>query len=278
MSNTHAPLIEDDSPTLGELVCGHRMSSGESMRAVSRRCAVAPADIAQVELGRADLDNDALAAVVHAYAVPRIRFPVHHSQVVVDLVSGGVAVRQRSRSVDESPTEAILLIYLELLYAYRELAAGTEVTITSLDLDLVRLMLSTHQAAVAARIDDLVRPIVPPLVPMIVIRRPSSTTTLLVGAAAATVALAIAIGLGSPRTSMGRGAPQSDSDPIAVVQGTTVSQSSTVPPDPTTTEAPLAAAPIEVKIIDPLIVTRLPDGQMVSSDTPIPVPPSKETK
>ena len=266
MSITFAPSTGDCSPTLGELMCEHRTSQRESMRAVSRRCELAPADIAQVELGRADLGHEALAAVVRAYAVPRTRFPVNRSEVLVDVLTGAVAVRPSQRSVDESSTDAVLLVYLELLYAKRDLDAGIEVTITSLDLDLVRLMLSTRTAEVEARIGGLVLPVRP----VALKRRRSNLATFFVGAGAMTATLAVLFALGSARTSINRVETRSPNLPIALVEGTVV-----VRPEPT---LPIVVAPIEVEIIDPLVLTRQPDGRTTSTDAPAPTEPSKENK
>jgi hypothetical protein len=233
-----------------------------------------------VELGRADLDNEALASVVRAYAVPRTRFPVNHSQVVVDLVSGGVVVRPRPRPADESSTDAMLLIYLELLYENKGLPANAEVTFTSLDLDLVRLMLSSHNEEVSARIDDLVLP----MRPVTPLRRPSTATTYLVGVAAATVALLITIAVGNARTSGDPSAISVASDPVVVVQsapaGATTGGSAEIDPrNPAASQPVGGAVPIEVKIIDPLVVIREPDGRTTSGDrSSAPVEPSKETK
>ncbi len=273
MATTLAPLVEEHSPSLGKLMCAHRTDHGESIRTVSRRCALAPADIALVELDRADIDNEQLAAVVRAYDVPRTRFPVDLSQLVVDLVSGGVSVRPRLVPVEESSTDALLLVYLELLFASKDLPATTDLTFTSLDLDLVRLMLSSRSEEVSARLDELILP-VRPTSPL---QRPSTAKTYLVGAAAATVALLITIAIGSPRTTSRPSAL--GPDPIvATVLGAETEAPQIDPRNPAASDPAGVAVPIEIKIIDPLVVTRLPDGSTTSGDSSTPVEPPKETK
>jgi hypothetical protein len=172
----------------------------------------------------------------------------------------------------------MLLTYLELLYESKNLAAGAEVTFTSLDLDLVRLMLASHKDEVSARIDDLVLP-VRPVSPL---RRPAPATTLLVGAAAATVALLVAIAVGQARTSVDPAAISSG-EPVVVVQPQTGTASPGAPaeidPRNPAAEPGGGAAVIPVKIIDPLVVTRQPDGRVTSGDRASePAQPSKETK
>jgi len=80
--------------SLGELLHDHRIESGESAKTVSHRCSLGVVEIAQMELGLADLDADQLAEAVAAYAVPRALFPPSRCEVRVDLTAGSISVLQ----------------------------------------------------------------------------------------------------------------------------------------------------------------------------------------
>ena len=96
MSTIDINLSTQLTPGLGALLHNYRTASGESAKAVSRRCSLGVVEIAQFELGRAELDIDRLAEAIDAYAVARVAFPEGHCEVQVDLGAGSVSVLTRS--------------------------------------------------------------------------------------------------------------------------------------------------------------------------------------
>ena len=94
-----ADLPTTPAPRLGVLLHEFRGAAGETVKTVSRRCALGPVQIAQLELGRADLTADELADVVGAYAVPRVLFPTGHCEIAVDLAAGTVSVLRSAAEV-----------------------------------------------------------------------------------------------------------------------------------------------------------------------------------
>ena len=147
------------TPALGALLHNYRTESGESAKTVSRRCSLGIVEIAQVELGRADLDIDRLADAIDAYAVARVVFPEGHCQVHVDLVAGTVSVLRADREVEERPADRILLAYFEMVFAAHPMSPETPIPFTDLDLDVLRIVLSSRRSEVTEYLHRLVGPL-----------------------------------------------------------------------------------------------------------------------
>jgi len=147
------------TPALGELLNNHRIASGETAKAVSRRCSLGVVEIAQVELGRAELDIDRLAEAIDAYAVARVAFPEGHCQVHVDLVAGTVAVLPTDSAIEERPADRILLAYFEMVFAAHPMSAETPIPFTDLDLDVLRIVLSSRRSEVTEYLHRMVGPL-----------------------------------------------------------------------------------------------------------------------
>ncbi|HUP72008.1 MAG TPA: hypothetical protein VM282_03070 [Acidimicrobiales bacterium] len=179
-------------------------------------------EIAQVEVGRADLTAEQLADAVAAYAVPRRVFPEGRCQVHVDLAAGSVSVHIGATVTEETPADRIVLTYFELILAAGAIAPATPIPFTALDLDVLRVILSSRRNEVTAHLQRIVGPmdesagLEQPEVPT---PRSARNALLLLAAAVTTFA------------------------GVIVVR------------DATSTRKP-AVAPIEVQIIDALVVTR----------------------
>jgi hypothetical protein len=159
MATLLEPLTEEAAPSLGALLHNFRIEERETTKTVSRRCALGPVELAQLELGRADLTADQMADAVAAYAVPRRIFPVGRSQVRVDLAGGTVSVQITEKSVDETPADRTLLGYFELIFAAHPMAPNTAIPFTTLDLGVLRIALSSRRTEVSRYLEHLVGPL-----------------------------------------------------------------------------------------------------------------------
>jgi hypothetical protein len=128
----------------------------ESAKTVSRRSGLGIVQITQLELGRSELNADEMADAVNAYAVPRETYPQNHCAVSVDLSTGSLTVTVVDQPIVESSADRTLLTYLEL--------AGTAspaeaIPFTSLDLDVLRIVLASRRDAVTEHLQRIVGPI-----------------------------------------------------------------------------------------------------------------------
>ena len=180
------------TPALGALLHNYRTESGESAKTVSRRCSLGVVEIAQVELGRAELDVDRLADAIDAYGVARVVFPEGHCQVHVDLVAGTVSVLTAEGAVEERPADRILLAYFEMVFATHPMSPETPIPFTDLDLDVLRIVLSSRRSEVTEYLHRMVGPLDESF-ELIAPTRPTARSVMLLLAAASTVAGLIAL-------------------------------------------------------------------------------------
>lgn len=218
------PSIRTDSariiaPSIGSLLHKFRSELDESAKTVSRRSGLGIVQITQLELGRSELNADEMADAVNAYAVPRETFPQNHCDVSVDLSTGSLTVTVVDQPIVESSADRTLLTYLEL--------AGTAspaeaIPFTSLDLDVLRIVLASRRDAVTEHLQRIVGPIGDDADA----NEPSAPTRHRLKGAALVVAAA-----------------------ATALSGYVVVR------DATSTDQP-AVPPVEVKIIDAVVITR----------------------
>jgi hypothetical protein len=214
------------------------MEEGESAKSVARRCALGPVQVAQLELGRADLNADELSEVVAAYAVPRLVFPEFRSQVRVDLAAGSVSIHVTDTPVAETAADRTLLVYFELIFGPSHMLPTTAIPFTALDLDVLRVVLASRRNEVTRHLEFLVGP----SEESSVVPRRIMQGAVLVLAAAAISAGVMAL-IDAKHTTGTKVPPIASSAPPA--------------PVPLAPVAP-AAAFIEPQIIDALAIVRVP--------------------
>ena len=180
---------KEAAPSLGALLHNFRIEGRESTKTVSRRCVLGPVELAQLELGRAELNPDQLADAVGAYGVPRLVFPEGRSQVRVDLVAGTVSVQILETAVEETAADRTLLGYFELIFAANPMPSTTVIPFTALDLDVLRVVLSSRRNEVTRHLHRLVGPFEEPTVAP---RRVARTSLIIVAAVVASLASGIA--------------------------------------------------------------------------------------
>jgi hypothetical protein len=144
------------APSIGSLLHNFRAEADESAKMVSRRSGLGIVQITQLELGRSELNADEMADAVNAYAVPRSTYPQNHCEVSVDLSTGSLTVAVVENAVDETSADRTLLTYLELAGTATPEAA---IPFTSLDLDVLRIVLASRRDAVTEHLQKIIGPI-----------------------------------------------------------------------------------------------------------------------
>ena len=194
MTTSLAASTRQLAPSLGSLLHERRTEVGETAKTVSRRCSLGVVTIAQLELGRADLDTDQLAEAVEAYAVPRRLFPQGRCAVQVDLGAGSVAVRAIAEPVEESAGDRILLAYFEMLCADGEIDPQAAIPFSALDLGVLRIVLASRRGEVTRHLEHIVGPLDEPLVlAPVTTRRTTRSAALVLAAAVSTLAGVVAV-------------------------------------------------------------------------------------
>jgi hypothetical protein len=97
-----------------------------------------------------------MADAVNAYAVPRETFPQNRCDVDVDLSTGSLTVAIVDNAVDESSADRTLLTYLELTGSA---LPAESIPFTALDLDVLRIVLASRRDAVTEHLQKIVGPI-----------------------------------------------------------------------------------------------------------------------
>jgi len=219
VSTPGANLNKEVAPSLGALLHGYRLQTGETAKTVGRRGALGPVEIAQLELGRADLTPDQLAEAVAAYGVTRRVFPSSRCQLTVDLAGGSVSVHIGAQAIEETAADCIVLTYFELLFT--DGAPASPVAFTAMDLDVLRVILASRRDEVTQHLRRIVGPLEQPTTPgdaLIATRRSTRNALLLLTAAATVFAGAIVVRVAASHQP--------------------------------------AVAPVEVQIIDAVVITR----------------------
>jgi hypothetical protein len=207
------------APSIGSLLHKFRAEADESARMVSRRSGLGIVQITQLELGRSELNAEEMADAVNAYAVPRSAFPQNHCEVDVDLATGSLTVAVVGHAVEESAADRTLLTYLELVGTASPAAA---IPLTSLDLDVLRIVLASRRDEVTQHLQRIVGPIG-------VEERADETT--------------------GPTRHWVRGAALIAATAATALSGFVVVRDATK-------SRQAAVAPVEVQIIDALVITR----------------------
>ena len=141
--------------SLGSLLHGLRARRGEPLDAVSSRCGMEPGQIDRLEMGQAELSAQQLAEAIGAFTVPRRMFPEGRSRVRADLANGRVSVDIVAEQAPETPLDRTVLSYLELVFEAGELPAASSLPFTALDLDVLRVVLSSHRNEVVEHLEQL---------------------------------------------------------------------------------------------------------------------------
>ncbi len=124
---------------LGRLLGEARLASGESLEDLARRCGLVYEEdfFAEVEAGRAELDETLVRWLADVYGVQAGSLVPARSQLIIDLTEGQVAVGGAAVRVEQQDPGHILTNYLALVYSLRGLPVGTPIPLRQADLTVL---------------------------------------------------------------------------------------------------------------------------------------------
>ncbi len=136
---------------LGRLLGEARETHGESLADLVRRCGLAFDEtfFAEVEAGRAELDEPLVRWVTELYGVATSDLLPARSELIIDLTEGRVGVGDRQVPLAGLAPDQILTNYLALVYALRGTSIGTPIPLRNADLSVLgeALHLPTRQVS-----------------------------------------------------------------------------------------------------------------------------------
>ena len=121
---------------LARLLGEARVASGESLDDLVRRSGLAFEEefFADVESGRASLDEPLVRWLAELYGVQAGAIVPARSQLIIDLNEGHVAVGDTNVDLEDRDPAHILTNYLALVYSLRGLPVGTPIPLRQVDL------------------------------------------------------------------------------------------------------------------------------------------------
>jgi transcriptional regulator with XRE-family HTH domain len=124
---------------LGRLLGEARAAHGETYADLARRCGLAFDEnfFAQVEAGRAQLDEPLVRWIAELYGVTTSELVPARSELIIDLTEGHLSVGERRVSISGRNPDQILTNYLALVYALRGLPVGTSIPLRQVDLGVL---------------------------------------------------------------------------------------------------------------------------------------------
>ena len=134
--STPTPALLVPPVRLGRLLGEARLTSGESLEDLARRCGLVyeVEFFAEVEAGRAPLDEPLVRWLADVYGVQAGALVPARSQLIIDLTEGQVAVGGAAVSFAAPDPQQILTNYLALVYSLRGLPVGTPIPLRQADL------------------------------------------------------------------------------------------------------------------------------------------------
>ncbi len=149
--------------SLGELLVADRATAGVGLDELSRQSGLAIERIEAVEVGRHDLSDTELCALLDGYAaLSRTRRPFR-ALVEIDLDAGTLRLRRTRRPRSLPAADRNLLHYLSILHRHNGLTPGVEIPLKAVDLSLLRASLALRRGEVAGRLDRMTGAIGPRL-------------------------------------------------------------------------------------------------------------------
>lgn len=146
---TASPALLVPPVRLGRLLGEIRQAHGESLADLVRRCGLAfdEAFFAELEAGRAELDEPLVRWVTELYGVATSDLLPARSELIIDLTEGRVGVGDTQIPLVGRETEQILTNYLALVYSLRGMSAGATIPLRKADLTVLgqALELPTRQ-------------------------------------------------------------------------------------------------------------------------------------
>ncbi len=143
---------------LGRVLRDQRHALERSISEVSDSSLLSEALLEDAEQGRARLDDAILEELASAYEIDVQRLAPQRAELVIDLEEGWLSVSEQ-HMVSEQPIAVnepdVLTRYLALVYALREIPAGTPVPLRDLDVAVLSHALDIDRDDVAGELTGL---------------------------------------------------------------------------------------------------------------------------
>jgi transcriptional regulator with XRE-family HTH domain len=124
-----SPAVLVPPVRLGRLLAETREASGESIDELARRSGMLadPAFLDAIETGHAELDEPTVRWVTALYGVRAEQLVPQRTRLVIDLTEGTVGAGELRLRFEEPTGDQVLVNYLALVYAMRNVTVGTPV-------------------------------------------------------------------------------------------------------------------------------------------------------
>lgn len=145
---------------LGNLLRARRLELGLGLEELALRSggSFTRSELADVEAGRALLDDLRLLGLTRLYAIDMGELVPSRSQLVIDLDEGRIAVADHAMALpDHDPVDDLLASYLALVYSLRKLPVGTPIAFRDVDIDVLGTALERRGTDIEFELRRLVR-------------------------------------------------------------------------------------------------------------------------
>ncbi len=144
---------------LGRLLSEARASVGLTIDDIAERSGglLATDQLERAEAGTLPLDDHLIESLIGAYAVELGELVPERAQLIIDLDEGHIAVADGVADLDQpNSPDHVLARYLGLVYALRELPAGSPIALRDVDVSVLGAALGLHDSEVERRLRDLI--------------------------------------------------------------------------------------------------------------------------
>lgn len=145
---------------LGNLLAGARADGGYTLAEAADALGGdwSAVDLLEVETGRRALTDDDLEDLAGLYGIDTTRLVPERSHLVIDLTEGTLGVGSRTISLEGSAAlrRDVLARYLALVYAMRDLPAGSPLHLRQPDIEVLSSALGAPGPEIAAELRELV--------------------------------------------------------------------------------------------------------------------------
>jgi transcriptional regulator with XRE-family HTH domain len=148
---------------LGRLLAETREAAGESLEELAHRSAML-ADAAfldAIESGRAELDEPTVRWVTALYGVRSEQLVPQRARLIIDLTEGTVGAGELQLRFEEPTQHQVLVNYLALVYAMRNVSVGTPIPMRKEDVHILGEALQQRSRVLEADLRQLMLGAVP---------------------------------------------------------------------------------------------------------------------
>lgn len=142
---------------LGRLLGEARLTKGESLEDLSRRCGLAFDErwFADVESGQVELDEPTVRWLSEVYGIQSSTLVPARSELIIDLNEGNVRVGQTKVDLKAQRPERVLVSYLALVHALRDVPIGSPLLLRQIDIGVLSEALRKSERSIESELGRL---------------------------------------------------------------------------------------------------------------------------